>query len=133
MNCFLFSPDRYCLVRRLFFILIYVDVTCSPLILCDTLMDEVIGKALRLFLQCGTWLDLFSPWTKQGPFMGMPIILSLYLKPGRYSQHCFIATNSEPRENVSTLVCFLLQKCTNKEFIHTRYLVLELLLMESMA
>lgn len=61
----------------------------------------------------------------------MPIILSLYRKPRRYSQHCFIAMNSEPKEDVSTVVCFLLEKYTRQLLIQTRKPVLDLRVTES--
>ena len=38
--------------------------------------------------------------------MGIPIILSLYLKPLSASMPCFIAANSVPKTNVSTVDCF---------------------------
>ena len=61
-----------------------------------------------------------------GPSQGIPIILSLYLKPLSYSQHCFIAMNSEPKDEDSTPVCFLLHQCVNAEFKKTKKPVLDL-------
>ena len=69
--------------------------------------------------------DWLSPWMCDGPSQGIPIILSLYLKPLRYSQHCFIAMNSEPRDEDSTPVCFLLHQCVNAEFNKTKKPVLD--------
>ena len=50
--------------------------------------------------------DWLSPWMYTGPLHGIPIIRSLYRRPRRYSQHCFMATNSLPNVELSTLVCF---------------------------
>ena len=49
------------------------------------------------------WL---SPYTNTGFLTGMPIILSFYLRPCRYTQQIFIATNSLPKKLVLTDVCF---------------------------
>ena len=51
--------------------------------------------------------DLLLPKINVGSLTGMPIIRSLYLRPLTYSQHCFMATNSDPKELVSRDVwCF---------------------------
>ena len=51
--------------------------------------------------------DWLYPKTNNGSSILIPIILSLKRRTHIYSQHCFIAENSKPNENVSTLVCFL--------------------------
>ena len=57
---------------------------------------------------------------------GIPIILSLYHSPCRYSQHCFIVMNSDPKEDDSTLVCFFDHQNTGALLIYTRKPVLDL-------
>ena len=58
---------------------------------------------------------------------------SLYLSPCRYSQHCFIAINSAPKDDDSMLVCFLLHQWTNEQFKYTNIPVLDLLVTVSEA
>ena len=48
---------------------------------------------------------LLSASTFAGPWIGTPIILSLYLNPLIISTATFIATNSEPKVEVSTVRC----------------------------
>ena len=50
--------------------------------------------------------DWLSPWMHAGPSQGIPIIRSLYRSPRRYSQHCFIVTNSEPTRENRTKFCW---------------------------
>jgi len=53
--------------------------------------------------------DMLSAITLAGPSRGTPIILSLYLSPSVISSTAvFIAINSEPKDDVSILPCFLL-------------------------
>ena len=52
---------------------------------------------------------------------------SLYLSPRRYSQHCFFAINSAPKEEGSILACFLLHQWTNEQYKYTSIPVLYLL------
>ena len=71
------------------------------------------------------------PWIYAGPSTRIPIILSLYLKPWMYSQHCFMAINSEPKLLDSTLVCFFDDQYTNALFKYTRNPVRDLLVIVS--
>ena len=64
---------------------------------------------------------------------GIPIILNLYLSPLRYSVHCFIAVNAEPKELDSIDVCFLDIQYTGALFMKTRNHVLDLLVIVSTA
>ena len=57
---------------------------------------------------------------------GTPIILSLYWRPSTH-KHCFIAMNSEPNNEDSTHICFLLHQYTNTLLIYTRNPVLKIL------
>ena len=59
--------------------------------------------------------------------MGMPIILSMYLKPNGYSQHCLIATNSLPSELLYDDFCFLDSQKTGAPVRYTINPVLDLL------
>ena len=52
---------------------------------------------------------------------------SLYLNPRKYSQHCFIAMNSAPKEDDLMLACFLLHQWINEQFKYTSIPVLDLL------
>ena len=58
---------------------------------------------------------------------------SLYLSPRRYSQHCFIAMNSAPKDDDMILVCFLLHQWTNEQFKYTNIPVRDLLVTVSEA
>ena len=52
--------------------------------------------------------------------MGIPIILSLYLKPHRASIPYFMATNSVPNIDVSTVDCFFEDHCTSAVFMYIK-------------
>ena len=58
--------------------------------------------------------------------MGIPIILSLYLKPHRASRPCFMATNSAPNIDVSTIDCFFENHCTNAVFMYIKKTLLNM-------
>ena len=50
--------------------------------------------------------ELLSPKTLAGPFRGIPIIRSLNQRPWIFSEAIRIATNSDPKDEVSTVFCF---------------------------
>ena len=58
--------------------------------------------------------------------MGVPIILSLYLKPHRASRPCFMATNSASKTDVSTVDCFFENHYTNAVFTYIKKPLLDL-------
>ena len=70
-----------------------------------------------------------SPKIKHGLFTGIPIILNLYCNPLRYSQHCFIATNSLPKELVYIDDCFLENQYRGVFLIVTKNPLLDLLVL----
>ena len=57
--------------------------------------------------------------------MGIPIILSLYLKPCRVSMPCFMVRNSVPNTDVAT-VDFFENHCTNAVFTFIKKPLLDL-------
>ena len=50
-------------------------------------------------------VDMLSPYIWVGPSIGTPIILILYLNLHEPSMACFIATNSAPKNALSTVAC----------------------------
>ena len=68
---------------------------------------------------------LLSPRIKHGKSTGIPIVRSLYLKPLKYSQHCFIAMYSEPKVLVSMPVWRFENQYTGALFNRTMNPVLE--------
>ena len=54
------------------------------------------------------------------------MILSLYLKSPRASMPCFMATNSVPKTDVTTVDCFFDYHCTKVLFMHIKKLLLDM-------
>ena len=60
-----------------------------------------------------------------GTTQGITITLNLYMRPRRYSQHCFIAINTNPKLLYSTLFFLREDQYTKDEFRCTRNPVLD--------
>ena len=110
-----------------------INIGCPPFISSSSFMNKMICNTLRLLLQSRIWYScvgknrLIVTIKYVGPSTGMPIILNLYLRPLMYSQPCFIATNSEPNDEDSTDVCFLLHQYTRAQLKYIRNPVLDCL------
>ena len=108
-----------------------VYIFCSPLIMCCPLSYKVVCNTLGFLLQsrvrdCCICQDRLIVTIYEGGLVtGIHIIQSLYLRLQMYSQHCFIVINSEPKDEDSTLACFLLHQYTNALLMYTRKSVLE--------
>ena len=58
--------------------------------------------------------------------MGIPVILSLYLKPPNASIPCFMVTNSAPKTDVASVDCLFENHFTNAVFTYMKRPLLDL-------
>ena len=131
---FLSTGKQFCQQISLIFICVYIHH--PPFITRYPFVDKIISNTLRLLFQCRVWYCCVGQHRlivaiDVGCSHGIPIIPSLYRSPHRYSQHCFIAMNSDPKEDDSTLVCFFHHQNTGALLIYTRKPVLDLLVVVS--
>ena len=138
-NPFLFSPEDNILVRRsasLSALLIYSVLNSS----LQTILLRVgkqyydiyyyyVESVIEVFFNT----DWLSTSIKTGPSHEIPIILILYLKLFRYSQHCFISVNSDPNVILSILVCLFENQKTRAYLRYTKKPILEILVTVSEA
>ena len=94
---------------------------------------KVVCNALGFLLKCITRFSdvcqhkLIITLDIAGSIDRSTTIINLQQRPRKYSLHCFIAMNPDPKEKVSTEVCFLLNQWTKEQFTQTRKLVWDLL------
>ena len=83
---------------------------------------KVVCNALGFLLKCITRFSdvcqhkLIITLDIAGSIDRSTTIINLQQRPRKYSLHCFIAMNPDPKEKVSTEVCFLLNQWTKEQF-----------------
>ena len=81
---------------------------------------------LLFFLSTHFGLNVLSQKIYEWPDTEIPIILSLHLMHLRAYMPCFMATNSGPKTNVSTMHCFLENCCTRAMLAYIKKALLDL-------
>ena len=87
------------------------DVNHSLLATPSQAKWNAILEDLLFNVECGEDVLANSYWVSPKQYDSslilIPIIMRLYCRPCIYSQHCFIAINYDPNDEVSIMVCFL--------------------------